>query len=133
MQIVNNLFATFLFILCGLNVSAQTTYNQVTLDRGKGPETNCIYICNDNSDSVRVLVQYKIGSRQNDWIDYPITELIPPSIEPQKIGCIDSTIIGLKLVDVIIIRSNSKVNDKITSEETKNDNSLLNRLKSLFL
>lgn len=133
MQIVNYLFATFLFILCGLNVSAQTTYNQVTLDRGKDTETNCIYICNDNSDSVRVLIQYKIGNRQNDWIDYPISELIPPSIEPQKIGCVDTTIIGLKLVDVIVIRSNSKNSDKITSKEKKNDNSLFDKFKTLFL
>ena len=133
MQIVNYLFATFLFILCGLNVSAQTTYNQVTLDRGKDTETNCIYICNDNSDSVRVLIQYKIGNRQNDWIDYPISELIPPSIEPQKIGCVDTTIIGLKLVDVIVIRSISKNSDKITSKEKKNDNSLFDKFKTLFL
>ena len=133
MQIIHNLFATFLFILCVLNVRAQTTYNQVTLDRGKDTETNCIYICNDNADSVRVVIQYKIGSRYTDWIDYPVKELIPPSIEPQKIGCVDSTIIGLKLVDVIIVREKSKTTDDSTTiENTKCNDGFFQKLKSIF-
>ncbi len=133
MQIIHNLFATFLFILCVLNVSAQTTYNQVTLDRGKDTETNCIYVLNDNADSVQVYIQYKIGNRQTDWIDYPVLDLIPPSIEPQKIGCVDSTIIGLKLVDVIIVREKSKAtDDNTTIENMKCNDGFFQKLKSIF-
>ena len=133
MQIIHNLFATFLFILCVLNVSAQTTYNQVTLDRGKDTETNCIYVLNDNADSVQVYIQYKIGNRQTDWIDYPVLDLIPPSIEPQKIGCVDSTIIGLKLVDVIIVREKSKAtDDNTTTENMKCNDGFFQKLKSIF-
>lgn len=133
MQTIHNIFATFLFILCVSNVSAQTTYNRVTLDRGKDTETNCIYICNDNADSVRVVVQYKVGNRETEWIDYPILELIPPSIEPQKIGCIDSTIIGLKLVDVVIVKNKSKSTDNNTTiENMKCSNGFFQKLKSIF-
>lgn len=90
----------------------------VTLDRGKDSETNCIYIFNDNADSVRVFIQYKIGNRKTKWIDYSIQELIPPSVlEPYKVGCVDSTIIGLKLLDVKIINNNYLIVD----DETIND------------
>ena len=132
MQISYNFFATFLFILCVLNVNAQTTYNQVTLDRGKDTETNCIYICNDNADSVRVVIQYKVGNRNTEWIDYPVLDLIPPSIEPQRIGCVDSTIIGLKLVDVIIVRDKFKSIDDSTNENVKFSNGFFQKLKSIL-
>ena len=132
MQIVNNLFATFRFILCVSNVNAQTTYNRVTLDRGKDDETNCIYIYNDNADSVKVFIQYKIGNRETNWIDYPIVELIPPSIDPQRIGCVDSTIIGLKLVDVIIVRDKSSSIDNTIDEDVKCSNGFFQKLKSIF-
>lgn len=132
MQISYNFFATFLFILCVLNVNAQTTYNQVTLDRGKDTETNCIYICNDNADSVRVVIQYKVGNRNTEWIDYPVLDLIPPSIEPQRIGCVDSTIIGLKLVDVIIVRDQFKSRDDSTNENVKCSNGFFQKLKSIL-
>lgn len=132
MQISYNFFATFLFILCVLNVNAQTTYNQVTLDRGKDTETNCIYICNDNADSVRVVIQYKVGNRNTEWIDYPVLDLIPPSIEPQRIGCVDSTIIGLKLVDVIIVRDKFKSRDDSTNENVKCSNGFFQKLKSIL-
>jgi len=117
MHVINIFFATFLFILCISNVSAQTTYNQVTLDRGKDDETNCIYIHNENLDSVFIFIQYKIGNRETEWIDFPVPNKIPPTVEPLKIGCVDSTIIGLKLVDVMILR------DSNTKKTTQNDNS----------
>lgn len=132
MQISYNFFATFLFILCALNVNAQTTYNQVTLDRGKDTETNCIYICNDNADSVRVVIQYKVGNRNTEWIDYPVLDLIPPSIEPQRIGCVDSTIIGLKLVDVVIVRDKFKSIDDSTNENVKCSNGFFQKIKSIL-
>lgn len=133
MQIVNNLFATFLFILCVSNVNAQTTYNRVTLDRGKDDETNCIYLYNDNADSVKVFIQYKIGNRETNWIDYPVEELIPPSIDPQRIGCVDSTIIGLKLVDVIIVRDkSSSIDNNTIDEDVKCSNGFFQKLKSIF-
>lgn len=126
MHIINIFFATFLFILCISNVSAQTTYNQVTLDRGKDDETNCIYIHNENLDSVFIFIQYKIGNRETEWIDFPVPNKIPPTVEPLKIGCVDSTIIGLKLVDVMILR------DSNTKKTTQNDNSFKQIFKSIF-
>lgn len=126
MHVINIFFATFLFILCISNVSAQTTYNQVTLDRGKDDETNCIYIHNENLDSVFIFIQYKIGNRETEWIDFPVPNKIPPTIEPLKIGCVDSTIIGLKLVDVMILR------DSNTKKTTQNDNSFKQIFKSIF-
>lgn len=126
MHVINIFFATFLFILCISNVSAQTTYNQVTLDRGKDDETNCIYIHNENLDSVFIFIQYKIGNRETEWIDFPVSNKIPPTVEPLKIGCVDSTIIGLKLVDVMILR------DSNTKKTTQNDNSFKQIFKSIF-
>lgn len=126
MHVINIFFATFLFILCISNVSAQTTYNQVTLDRGKDDETNCIYIHNENLDSVFIFIQYKIGNRETEWIDFPVPNKIPPTVEPLKIGCVDSTIIGLKLVDVMILR------DSNTKKTTQNDNSFKQIFKSIF-
>ena len=123
-------FIVLLSVVCAYHVCAQTTYKGITLDRGKDDETNCIYVYNENSDSCLVIVQYKIGNRDTNWIDYPIDELIPPSIDPQKIGCIDSTIIGLKLVDVIIMKS-SHTKTKIPLQQEKR--SLLQKLKSLFV
>ena len=108
----------FLWMVCACSIYAQTTHMGVTLDRGKDSETNCIYIFNDNADSVRVFIQYKIGNRKTKWIDYSIQELIPPSVlEPYKVGCVDSTIIGLKLLDVKIINNNYLIVD----DETIND------------
>ena len=126
MHVINIFFATFLFILSISNVSAQTTYNQVTLDRGKDDETNCIYIHNENLDSVFIFIQYKIGNRETEWIDFPVPNKIPPTVEPLKIGCVDSTIIGLKLVDVMILR------DSNTKKTTQNDNSFKQIFKSIF-
>lgn len=126
MHVINKIFTTILFILCFSNVSAQTTYNQVTLDRGKDDETNCIYVYNENLDSVFIFIQYKIGNRETEWIDFPVPDKIPPTIEPLKIGCVDSTIIGLKLVDVMITR------DSDTKKTTKNDNSFKQFFKSIF-
>lgn len=101
-----NIIIAFLWVVCACSsLCAQTTHMGVTLDRGKDSETNCIYVFNDNADSVRVFIQYKVGNRKTKWIDYPVPELIPPSIlEPQKIGCVDTTIIGLNLLDVIIVK-----------------------------
>lgn len=117
----------FLLVFAACCVCAQTTYQGITLDRGKGDETNCIYIYNENADSCFVIIQYKIGDRYTNWIDYPIDSLIPPSPNPQKVGCIDSTIIGLKLVDVKVMRShhNSKPN-------TQKQKSFCQKLKALF-
>lgn len=126
MHVINKIFTTILFILCISNVSAQTTYNQVTLDRGKDDETNCIYIHNENLDSVFIFIQYKIGNRETEWIDFPVPNKIPPTVEPLKIGCVDSTIIGLKLVDVMILR------DSNTKKTTQNDNSFKQIFKSIF-
>lgn len=126
MQFLYNIIVAFLSFMCALNVSAQTTYNQVTLDRGKDSETNCIYIHNENLDSVFIQIQYKIGNRETEWIDYPVLNKIPPTVEPLKIGCVDSTIIGLKLVDVMILR------DNYTKNSTNNDNSFIKILKSIF-
>lgn len=124
---------SLLLVVCACPIYAQTTYMGVTLDRGKDDETNCIYIFNENADSVRVIIQYKIGNRKTKWIDYPVTELIPPStFEPQKIGCIDSTIIGLNLVDVKIIKNNFiLVDDKQEKEDTHHEG-ILKKIKSWF-
>lgn len=114
-------------------ICAQTTYMGVTLDRGKDTETNCIYVYNDNDDSVKVVIQYKIGDRSTDWIDYPTPDLIPPSIlEPQKIGCVDSVIIGLKLVDVAIIRGNFILTDEEPKSKSNKQNGLIQKVKSWF-
>lgn len=100
-------------------VSAQTTYKNVTLDRGKDTETNCIYVFNDNADSVKVIIKYKVGNRYTNWIDYPIEDTIPPSIcDPYLVGCIDSTIIGLNLVDVITIHNRTEYNTSIKANNT---------------
>lgn len=122
----------FLLVVCARYTYAQTTYNLVTLDRGVDNETNCIYITNYNSDSCYVIVQYKIGNRNTNWIDYPIEELIPPSLDPQKIGCIDSTIIGLKLVDVIVVNSSHIKKENTSTKEYQEKKSFRQKLKSLF-
>lgn len=106
----------------------------VTLDRGKDSETNCIYVFNDNADSVRVFIQYKIGNRKTAWIDYPVPQLIPPSIlDPYKVGCVDSTIIGLKLLDVIIVNNQYVI---IDDEEIESDHpdkeGIFHKIKSWF-
>lgn len=121
----------FLFISGACHVCAQTTYNGITLDRGKGNETNCIYVFNENSDSCAVIVQYKVGDRKTPWIDYPIDTLIPPGLDPQKVGCVDSAIIGLKLVDVIVMRSRHNDNDSFTPQPQE-EKSFLQKLKNLF-
>ena len=121
-------------VVCVCNaLYAQTTYKGVTLDRGKAPETNCIYIFNDNADSVRVFIQYKIGNRNTEWIDFPVPELIPPSIlDPQKIGCVDSTIIGLNLLDVMIVKDHtSRVEHKPRSIEGGRTG-IFHKIKSWF-
>ena len=124
-------YFSFLLIVCACDLYAQTTYKRVTLDRGKGSETNCIYILNDNADSVMVFIQYKIGNRHTDWIDFPVPQLIPPTIlEPQLIGCVDSTIIGLNLLDVIIVEDKAnKGNGTSDMSQQKNDG-LWKKIKS---
>lgn len=125
--------AFFVFVVCVCNIHAQTTYMGVTLDRGEEPETNCIYIFNDNADSVRVFIQYKIGNRKTEWIDYPVPQLIPPSIlEPYKVGCVDSTIIGLKLLDVKIINDHFIVVDEMSEQDNSRQGGWFKKLKSWF-
>lgn len=130
------LYLSFLLIVCVYNnLYAQTTYKRVTLDRGKDPETNCIYIINDNADSVMVFIQYKVGNRHTEWIDYPVPQLIPPTIlDPQLIGCVDSTIIGLNLLDVIIVKSKTQIdveNNKFQNGNEKKEG-LYHKIKSWF-
>lgn len=127
-------FVTLLSVVCACSsLYAQTTYMGVTLDRGKDPETNCIYIFNDNADSVKVFIQYKIGNRKTDWIDFPTPELIPPSIlEPTKIGCVDSTIIGLKLLDVVIVKDKFVIVDNEPSIEKHEPDGFFQKIKSWF-
>lgn len=127
-----HLIISLLLVVCACSKTyAQTTYMGVTLDRGKDSETNCIYIFNDNADSVRVFIQYKIGNRNTNWIDYPVPDLIPPSIlEPQKIGCVDSTIIGLKLLDVMIVKEKYILVGEESDSKTKNKDGILTRIKS---
>lgn len=100
-------YLCILLVVCACTfLYAQTTYKGVTLDRGKGIETNCIYVFNENTDSVNVFLQYKIGNRETEWIDYPVPQLIPPCIHDQHlVGCVDSTIIGLKLLDVTVVHT----------------------------
>lgn len=125
-----------LLVVCACNVAfAQTTYKGVTLDRGKDSETNCIYIFNDNADSVRVFIQYKVGNRNTDWIDYPVPQLIPPSIlDPQLIGCVDSTIIGLNLLDVMIVKDKKSVinNNSKSSDQEQVKEGFFHKVKSWF-
>ena len=125
------LIVHLMLVACTLT-HAQATYMGVTLDRGKEPETNCIYIFNDNADSVRVLIQYKVGNRSTPWIDYHVPQLIPPTIdEPQKIGCVDSTIIGLNLLDVKIIKNNGII---LVDEENSDSGNRMNEsaIKKVF-
>lgn len=127
-------FLSLLWVVCACStICAQTTYKRVTLDRGKESEENCIYIINDNDDSVKVIIQYKIGNRYTDWIDYPVLELVPPTIiEPYKIGCIDSTIIGLNLVDVKIVRNLNEF-DKKPVFNNNHQEGFFQKFKSWFL
>lgn len=128
-------YFSFLLIVCACDLCAQTTYKRVTLDRGKGSETNCIYILNDNADSVMVFIQYKVGNRNTEWIDYPVPQLIPPTIlDPQLIGCVDSTIIGLNLLDVIIVKDRAEIeveNEKPHTGKEKKER-LYHKIKSWF-
>ena len=126
-------YVSFLLVVCTFNMYAQTTYKRVTLDRGKGSETNCIYILNDNADSVMVFIQYKIGNRNTDWIDFPVPQLIPPTIlEPQLIGCVDSTIIGLNLLDVIIVEDRANVENGTSDMNQQKNDGLWDKIKSWF-
>ena len=103
------------------------------MDRGKDSETNCIYIFNDNADSVRVVIQYKIGNRNTEWIDFPVPDLIPPSIlDPQKIGCVDSIIIGLNLLDVKIIKEQPVRADKNPRSDNGGGKGFVQTIKSWF-
>lgn len=123
----------FLWVVCACSIYAQTTYMGVTLDRGKDSETNCIYIFNDNADSVRVFIQYKIGNRETNWIDYPVPQLIPPSIlEPYKVGSVDSTIIGLKLLDVKIVNNDYVIIDDKIMNDTPHQEGIGEKIKSWF-
>lgn len=129
------LYFSFLLTVCACSLCAQTTYKRVTLDRGKGSETNCIYIINDNADSVMVFIQYKIGNRHTEWIDYPVPQRIPPTpLDPQLIGCVDSTIVGLNLLDVLIVKSRADVEkDSENSHNGKEKNDgLYHKIKSWF-
>ena len=122
-----------LLAVCACGLYAQTTYKRVTLDRGKGSEKNCIYILNDNADSVMVFIQYKIGNRHTEWIDFPVPQLIPPTIlDPQLIGCVDSTIIGLNLLDVIIIEDRANVENSKSDMTQKKDDGLWDKIKLWF-
>lgn len=125
----------FLLVVCASNLYAQATYKKVTLDRGKGSETNCIYVLNDNADSVMVFIQYKIGNRHTEWIDYPVPRLIPPTVlDPQLIGCVDSTIVGLNLLDVVIVRDYASTNIKDEKKQNGKEQkvSLYRKIKSWF-
>ena len=107
----------------------------MTLDRGKGSETNCIYVLNDNADSVMIFIQYKVGNRNTEWIDYPVPQLIPPTIlDQQLIGCVDSTIIGLNLLDVIIVkgRAEIEVENKKSYNGKENKEGFYHKIKSWF-
>ena len=122
-----------LSIFCACCIYAQTTYKRVTLDRGKDSETNCIYVFNDNADSVKVFIQYKIGDRYTAWIDYPVPQLIPPSIlEPQLIGCVDSAIIGLNLLDVKIIKRQMAPIKENEKSEKHNQEGFFQKVKTWF-
>jgi hypothetical protein len=129
-----HIIVALLWVVCAYSpLCAQATYMGVTLERGKDSEKNCIYVINDNADSVRILIQYKIGNRKTKWINYPVTELIPPSIMgPQKIGCVDSTIIGLNLVDVKIVRNNFLLVDEKSDEDEQQDKGFSDKIKSLW-
>lgn len=127
------IFVALLFVVCAYNsIYAQTTYMGVTLDRGKDSETNCIYVFNGNADSVKVYIQYKIGNRYTEWINYPVPQLIPPSIlEPQLIGCVDSTIIGLNLLDVKIVKGQYMLVDEKDTDK-HNQDGFFHKVKSWF-
>lgn len=132
-NIAKTIFIFLSFVVCAYASYAQTTYKGVTLDRGSGFETNCIYVFNDNADSVRVFIQYKIGNRNNNWIDFPVPQLIPPSIlEPERIGCVDSTIIGLNLVDVIIVKNQSTIIKQESKSNSQNRCRLIKKIQSIF-
>lgn len=129
------IYFSFLLVVCAYNLCAQTTYKRVTLDRGKGSETNCIYVLNDNADSVMIFIQYKVGNRNTEWIDYPVPQLIPPTIlDQQLIGCVDSTIIGLNLLDVIIVkgRAEIEVENKKSYNGKENKEGFYHKIKSWF-
>ena len=82
-----------------------------------------------------VLIQYKIGNRYTEWIDYPVPQLIPPTIlDPQLIGCVDSTIIGLNLLEVVIVKDYANTNmedDKSENGKEKNEG-FYHKIKSWF-
>ena len=82
-----------------------------------------------------VFIQYKVGNRNTEWIDYPVPQLIPPTIlDPQLIGCVDSTIIGLNLLDVIIVKDRAEIeveNEKPHTGKEKKER-LYHKIKSWF-
>jgi hypothetical protein len=51
---------------------------------------------------------------------------------PQKIGCVDSTIIGLNLVDVKIVRNNFLLVDEKSDEDEQQDKGFSDKIKSLW-
>lgn len=102
------LFLTTLCCMCFINISAQTTYKGVTIDRDKTDNT-CITIQNVNDAPVKVKLKYKIGSRETAWIDYGgYIEVEKYSTKKVSVG---SKIYGLNLTYVDILYGKQFIED----------------------
>jgi hypothetical protein len=96
------LIFTILCILCCSVLTAQTTYKGVTIDRDKSDNT-CITVKNSNKAPVKVKLQYKIGSRETNWIDYGGGGYIRVEGYDTRTLSVGSKIYGLNLIYVDIL------------------------------
>lgn len=89
--------------LCFCVISnAQTTYKNVTIDRDRD-ETSCVIVNNANDYPVQIHFQYKVGSQDAPWQDYPYGDEFPPRTK-ERYACVGEKIYGLKLTYVDILQ-----------------------------
>lgn len=98
------IFFSVLFTLCCMLTNAQTTYKGVTIDRDKKDNT-CVVVTNANNYPVKIKFEYKIGSRDTEWVPFRYGDLIEiPANEERKYWA-PSKIYGLNLSYVDIIHN----------------------------
>lgn len=94
------------FILCCLCCSfvyaGGTTYKGVTIDRYY-EDNKVIVVWNENAYPVQIKMQYKIGNRDTEWIDYS-RDLIEIPANKKQLFPVGYKIYGLNLIYVDILQ-----------------------------
>ena len=103
------LIITMLCCLYCSFMNAQTTYKGVTIDRSH-QDNRVIVVKNANNYPVNIKMQYKIGSRETDWIDFShsYTRIEANATKEYSVG---SKIYGLNLIYVDILQEGARVGE----------------------